>query len=163
MQLSEFEIIPIASITIKGLAIADLLAWFPGEESLDITDEVPRDLSEVSTVEAAKARWVLRSDGSSTTAEGGIGIVLIKETGEIVAMSFKLNFSCTNNTTEYEAYLTGLAVAREIGIKCLSVIGDLNLVICQAKGEFALKEPSLAPYRAMAQMLEDSFKDFDRL
>ena len=32
---------------------------------------------------------------------------------------------------------------------------------CQAKGEFALKEPSLVPYRAMAQMLEDSFEDFD--
>ena len=41
------------------------------------------------------------------------------------------------------------------------MIGDSNLVVCQAKGEFALKEPSLAPYRAMAQMLEDSFEDFD--
>ena len=65
-------------------------------------------------------------------------------------MPFKLNFTCTNNTVEYEAYLIGLAVAREIGIKCLRVIGDSNLVVCQAKGEFALKEPSLAPYRAMA-------------
>ena len=76
-------------------------------------------------------------------------------------MSFKLDFACTNNTAEYEAYLTGFVVAREIRIKHLRVIGDSNLVVCQAKGEFALKEPSLAPYRAMAQMLEDSFKDFD--
>ena len=76
-------------------------------------------------------------------------------------MSFKLNFPCTNNTTEYEAYLTGLTVAREMGIKHLRVIGDSNLVVCQAKGEFALKELSLAPYKAMAQMLEDSFEDFD--
>ena len=65
-------------------------------------------------------------------------------------MSFKLDFTCTNNTTEYEAYLTGLVVAREMGIKCLKV-RDSNLVVCQAKGEFALKEPSLAPYRAMTQ------------
>ena len=76
-------------------------------------------------------------------------------------MSFKLDFLCTNNMAEYEVYLTGLAVAREIGIKHLRVIGDLNLVVCQTKGEFALKEPSLAPYRAMAQMLENSFDDFD--
>ena len=48
-----------------------------------------------------------------------------------------------------------------MGIKCLRVIGDSNLVVCQAKGEFALKEPSLAPYEAIAQMLEDSFEDFD--
>ena len=65
-------------------------------------------------------------------------------------MSFKLNFPCTNNTAEYEAYLMGLAIANEMGIKRLRMIGDSNLVFCQAKGEFALKEPSLAPYRAMA-------------
>ena len=65
-------------------------------------------------------------------------------------MSFKLNFPYTNNIAEYEAYLTGLVVVREMGIKHLRVIGDSNLVVCQAKGEFALKEPSLAPYRAMA-------------
>ena len=76
-------------------------------------------------------------------------------------MSFKLNFPCTNNTAEYEAYLMGLAVANEMGIKRLRMIGDSNLVFCQAKGEFALKEPSLAPYRAMAQLLENSFEDFD--
>ena len=115
----------------------------------------------MSIIEVARARWILRFDGSSIATEGEAGIVLIKETREVVAMSFKLDFLCTNNMAEYEAYLTGLAVAREMGIKHLRVIGDSNLVVCQAKGEFALKEPSLAPYRAMAQMLEDSFEDFD--
>ena len=62
---------------------------------------------------------------------------------------------------EYEAYLTGLAVAREMGIKHLQVIGDSNLVVCQARGDFTLKEPSLAPFRAMAQRLEDSFEEFN--
>ena len=76
-------------------------------------------------------------------------------------MSFKLDFPCTNNMIEYESYLTGLAVAREMGIKHLQVIGDLNLVVSQVKGNFALKEPSLASYRAIAQMLEDSFEEFD--
>ena len=152
---------PISPTAIKGQAIVDLLAWFPGEESWDVIDEVPGDLPEVSTVEAAGARWVIRFNGSSTTAKGGIGIVLINETGEVVAMSFKLDFFCTNNTAEYEAYLISFVVAREMGIKCLRVIRDSNLIVCQAKGDFALKEPSLAPYRVMAQMLEDSFEDFD--
>ena len=35
------------------------------------------------------------------------------------------------------------------------------MVIYQAKGDFVLKEPSLAPYRAMAQRLEDSFEEFN--
>nr|XP_023882149.1 uncharacterized protein LOC111994490 [Quercus suber] len=161
LQLSEFEIIPIAPTAVKRQAIADLLAWFPGEEGWDVADEVPGDLPEVSTVEATGARWILRFDGSFIAAEGGAGIVLIKETGEAVTMSFKLDFPCTNNTAEYEAYLTGLAVACEMGIKHLRAIGDSNLVVCQAKGEFALKELSLTPYRAMAQMLEDSFEDFN--
>ncbi|XP_075636630.1 uncharacterized protein LOC142608854 [Castanea sativa] len=161
LQLFEFEIIPIAPIVVKGQAIADLLAWFTGEEIWDITDEVPGDLPEVLTIEAAGARWILRFDGSSTATEGGAGIFLIKEKGEALAMSFKLNFSCTNNTIAYKAYHTGLAVAHEMGIKRLRVVGDSNLVVCQTKGDFALKEPSLAPYRAMAQMLEDSFEDFD--
>ena len=157
----EFEIIHIAPTTVKGQAIADLLAWFPREEGWGVADEVPGDLPEVSTVEVAGAKWILRFDGSPTATKGGVGIVQIKEAGEAVAMSFKLNFPCTNNIAKYEAYLTGLAVAHEKGIKHLRVIGDLNLVVCQAKGEFALKEPSLAPYRAMAQMLEDSFEDFN--
>ena len=150
LQLSKFEIIPIAPTVVKGQAIADLLAWFPGEEGWNVADEVPGDLPKFSTVEATGAKWTLRFDGSSTTTEGGAGIVLIKEVREAVAMSFKLNFPCTNNTAEYEAYLMGLVVAHEMGIKHRRVIGDSNLVVCQAKGEFALKEPSLAPYRTVA-------------
>ena len=113
LQLSKFEIIPIAPTAVKGQAIADLLAWFPGEEGWNVADEVPGDLSEFSTVEATGAKWTLRFDGSSTATEGGAGIVLIKEVGEAVAMSFKLNFPCTNNTIEYKAYLMGLVVARD--------------------------------------------------
>ena len=59
---------------------------------------------------------------------------------------FKLDFLCSNNIVEYEAYLTGLAVACEMGIKHLKVVGDSNLIVYQARGEFSLKEPSLAPY-----------------
>ena len=100
-------------MTIKGQAIVNLLVWFLGEEGWDVADEVPTDLPEVSTVEAVGAKWILRFDGSSTAIEGGAGIVLIKEAGEAIAMSYKLNFPCTNNTTEYEAYLMGLAVVHE--------------------------------------------------
>ena len=78
-----------------------------------------------------------------------------------MSMSFKLDFPCTNNMAEYEVYLTSLAVAHEMGIKRLRVIEDSNLVVCQVRGDFALKEPSLAPYRAMAQRLEDFFEEFN--
>ena len=161
LQLSEFEIIVITPTAVRGQVIAYFLANFLGEDSWDITDDVPGELPEVALMETAGAAWTLHFDGSSTTSEGGAGIVLSKSTGETVGMSFKLDFPCINNMAEYEAYLTGLVVAREMGIKCIRIIGDLNLVVCQAKGDFALKQPSLAPYRAMAQRLEDSFEEFN--
>ena len=78
-----------------------------------------------------------------------------------MALSFKLEFPCSNNTIEYEAYLTGLAITLKMGVKHLKVIGDSNLVVCQAKGSFSLKEPSLAPYRMMAQKMEERFLTFE--
>ena len=83
------------------------------------------------------------------------------EEDKAVALSFKLEFPCSHNTAEYEAYLTKLATTLEMGVKHLKVLGDSNLVVCQAKGSFSLKEPSLAPYRAMAQRIEEKFSTFE--
>ena len=92
----------------------------------------------------------MKFDGSSTTQLGRVGVVLYHEEDKPVALSFQLEFPCSNNTEEYEAYLTGLATTLEMGIKHLKVMGDSNLVVFQAKGSFSLKEPSLAPYKMMA-------------
>ena len=83
------------------------------------------------------------------------------EEDKAVVLSFKLEFPCSNNTIEYEAYLTGLATTLEMGIKHLKVIGDSNILVCQTKGSFFLKEPSLAPYRTMAQKMEEKFSIFE--
>ena len=83
------------------------------------------------------------------------------EEDEAVALSFKLEFPCSNNMAEYEAYLIGLATTLEMRVKHLRVMGDSNLVVCQAKGIFSLKEPSLAPYRAMAQKMDEKFSTFE--
>ena len=110
-------------------------------------DEV---LGEVATAKVIKEQWVMKFDGFSTTNSGGERIVLYHEGEEAIVFLFKLEFPYLNNTTEYKAYLTGLATALEIGVKHLKVIGDSNLVVCQAKGSFSLKEPSLASYRTLA-------------
>ena len=82
LQLSKFEIIAITPTAIRGQAIADLLENFPGEEGWDITDDVLGELPAVALVETAGAAWTLHFDGSSTTSEGGAGIVLSKSTGK---------------------------------------------------------------------------------
>ena len=102
----------------------------------------------------------MRFDGSATTTLNGVGIVLSCEDGDTISLSFKLGFSCSNNTAEYEAYLTGLTVALSIGVKHMRVLGDFNLVVSQVKGDFALREQSLVAYRTWAQRLEQEFQTF---
>ena len=89
-------------------------------------------------------------DRSSISTSGGAGIILAKEENEALSMSYKLDFLCSCNVVEYEAYLTSLGIAWEMGIKGLKVGGDSNPVVSQARGDFSLREPSLAPYQAMA-------------
>ena len=71
----------------------------------------------------------MKFDESFISTGGGVGIVLANEENETLSMSFKLDFLCSKNVTEYEAYLTGLTIAQEMGIKRLKVQGDLNLVV----------------------------------
>ena len=51
-----------------------------------------------------------------------------------------------------------ICVAHEARIKHLKVVEDSNLIICQTKGNFSLKKPPLAPYRALTQKLEKKKK-----
>ena len=89
-----------------------------------------------------------------------MGIILSCENGGTIPLSFKLGFSYSNNAAEYEAYLTKLTIALSIGVKHIRVLGDSNLVVSQMKGDFALREQSLAAYRTWAQRLELEFQTF---
>ena len=112
---------------VKSQAIADLLAQILGEKEFTLDDEVP---GEVAMAEMTEEQWIMKFDGSSTANSGGTGMVLYHNGEETVALLFKLEFPCSNKTTKYKAYLTGLAIALEMGIKHLKVIGDSNLVVC---------------------------------
>ena len=158
LQLSQYDLRTGTPRAIKSQAIANLLAQFLREEEFPLDDKV---LEEVAMAEEDKEQWVMKFNGSSTTQSRGMGVVLYHEEDKVVALSFKLEFPCSNNTAEYEAYLTELATALEIGVKHLRVLSDSNLVVCQTKGSFSLKEPSLAPYRAMAQKMEERFSTFE--
>ena len=158
LQLSQYDLRMGTPRVVKSQTIANLLAQFPGEEEFPLDDEV---LGEIAMVEEVREQWVMKFDGSSTAQSGGVGVVLYHKEDEAIALSFKLEFPCSNNTAKYEAYLTGLAMALEMRVKHLKVMGDSNLVVCQAKGIFSLKEPSLAPYRAMALKMEEKFSTFE--
>ena len=102
-------------------------------------------------------KWTMRFDVSATTTSNGVGVVLSCENGDTIPLSFKLGFSCSNNAVEYKAYLTGLTITLSIGVKHMKVLRDSNLVVSQVKGDFALREQSLAAYRTWAQRLKLEF------
>lgn len=105
-------------------------------------------------------KWTMRFDGLAIIASNDIRIMLSCEDGGTMPFSFKLEFPCSNNAVEYEAYLTGLVIALSMEIKHIRVLGDSNLVFSQVKGDFALKEPSLASYRTWAQKMKRRFQTF---
>ncbi|KAI5336031.1 hypothetical protein L3X38_026165 [Prunus dulcis] len=115
-------------------------------------------MPEVVVAATEEEPWTLYFDGSSTTNGGGAGIVLINPERQAMAFSFKLDFPCTNNVAEYEAFVIGLSTTKKMGVERMKIIGDSNLVLSQFQGSFAVKEATLAPYRTATERLINSFK-----
>ena len=80
-------------------------------------------------------RWKLYFDEAANSTKNGVGAVLVSPKGQQIPILVKLNFSCTNNVTKYEAYIVGLQVALEFGAYDLSVFGDSLLIISQIEGK----------------------------
>jgi ribonuclease HI len=58
---------------------------------------------------------------------------------------------------EYEALLCGLKIAIQIGIKCLDVRGDSQLVIDQVMKNARCHDAKMEAYCKAMQALEDKF------
>ncbi|GLU12621.1 hypothetical protein SLE2022_292850 [Rubroshorea leprosula] len=68
-----------------------------------------------------------------TESRAWVGVVLRNDKGHDTVFLFKLDFQCTNNTIEYEAYLIGLTMAKEASVQHLKIIGDLSLILGQVQ------------------------------
>ena len=91
--------------------------------------------------------WSMFFDGASTQASTGAGVVFISPSKETIQLSYKLDFKTTNNITEYEALLLGVKDAKKMGIMCLNIFGDANLIIQQVNNTFQAKNFRLKAYR----------------
>jgi hypothetical protein len=61
--------------------------------------------------------WVMYFNGSYTLKGAGDGIVLIPPRGDMLKYAIQIEFSATNNITEYEGLVIGLQLAKELGIR----------------------------------------------
>jgi ribonuclease HI len=67
-------------------------------------------------------------DGSYTLKGAGADIVLIPPESDILKYTIHLEFPTTNNITEYEGLVSGLQLAKDLGIRLLLIRGDSQLV-----------------------------------
>ena len=68
-------------------------------------------------------------DGSCSSEGSGAGITLVSPTGKIHNLSYRLEFACSNNVTDFKALLLGIENAYNIGCGHLSIFGDSELVV----------------------------------
>ncbi|XP_026416431.1 uncharacterized protein LOC113311847 [Papaver somniferum] len=157
--MSEFHIKFASPRAIKGQAVADLLAAFPEEGTTTLHEDHLGEVPEISFVKEEVC--ILFFDGSGTPSNntGGAGVVLVSPIGEVFSHSFNLDFHCTNNSAEYEAFLIGLSLAKQARDTRLEIRGDSKLLVNQLNGVYALKEVTRAPYRSEAQKLLNYFAD----
>src|SRR4051812_46269681 len=85
-------------------------------------------------------------DGSRQLQGSGAGVVLTSPKGEKFCYVLQLQFTCTNNTAEYEALLHGLRLACEMNISRIQCYGDSDLVSQQVSGKWNSKDATMAAY-----------------
>jgi ribonuclease HI len=56
-------------------------------------------------------------NGSYTLKGAGAGVVLIPSEGDILKYAIQLKFPATNNIVEYDRLVTGLRLAKDLGIR----------------------------------------------
>ena len=80
--------------------------------------------------------WTMYFDGARAENLAGTGVVLISPSKENIHLSYKLDFKTMNNVAEYEALLLGVIATKQMGIMCMKIFGDADLIIQQVNNTF---------------------------
>ena len=71
-----------------------------------------------------KKRGELYMDGSLNSKGSGVRIILEDHNGVSIEQYLRFMFKASNNQAEYEALLAGLRLAKEPGVRRLTIKGD---------------------------------------
>lgn len=101
--------------------------------------------------------WI---DGGSRGNPGpsAIGVVVEDAAGAELRTIGRFIGICTNNVAEYQALLTGLQVAAELGAEEVEVASDSELLVRQMRGQYKVKNEGLRPLYQEAQHRAAGFR-----
>ncbi|XP_068486991.1 uncharacterized protein [Phaseolus vulgaris] len=84
--------------------------------------------SEATQVDDGDLQWVLSVDESYNQQSSSVGIILEGPNGLLIKQVLRFAFKATNNQAEYEALVTGMLLAKELGARSLLVKSESLLV-----------------------------------
>jgi ribonuclease HI len=100
-------------------------------------------------------------DGSVMKEGAGVGLVFISPLGMRMEYMMRLHFPASNNTAEYKALINGFRIAVKLGIKCLEIRGDSELVVDQVMKDKNCVDPKMAAYCQAVRDQEGKFHDLE--
>jgi len=105
----------------------------------------------------------LRTDGGARGNPGpaGAGFVLEAADGSIMAEGGRFLGETTNNVAEYEALIWGLETAKGLGVRCVLVLSDSELVVRQVTGVYRVKHANMRPLFVRAMQLLRQFEAYE--
>lgn len=99
-------------------------------------------------------------DGSSSFEESRGGVVIVSPEG-VIAVCPMFRVSSTNNEVEYEALITGLGTAKELGLQDLKVYSDFQLVVGHIKDDCKARKQNRVKYLQQVKDLIHVFHSFE--
>ncbi|XP_071740060.1 uncharacterized protein [Rutidosis leptorrhynchoides] len=151
VELGEYEINISPWHEVKGQILADFL--------LKTTEKVDNSHDSKSNNQI----WELHTDGVLSEEGIGAGLVLTNLEGEEHTYALKFCFYASNNEAEYEALLSGLRIATEMGIKYLRAYVDSQIVAQQVNGAFEAKDMSMKQYLQLVEKISKNFESLEVL
>ncbi|XP_034693824.1 uncharacterized protein LOC117920420 [Vitis riparia] len=116
--LTEFDIHYVTQKSVKGSIVADHLTPLPISDDRSVDNDFPDE--QIISMTSITG-WRLYFDGAANQSGFGIGILLISPQGDHIPRSVLLAFSdhhrLMNNIVEYEACITYLETALDLGIR----------------------------------------------
>nr|GFC03034.1 reverse transcriptase domain-containing protein [Tanacetum cinerariifolium] len=115
---------------------------------------------DASVVETPQEPWILFTDGSSCVDGSGAGLILTSPEGTKFTYALRFQFTASYNEAEYEALITGLRIAAQMGMCNVHVSVDSKLVANQVLGAYVAKEENMIKYLEKVKSLVNGFANF---
>nr|GEW75995.1 reverse transcriptase domain-containing protein [Tanacetum cinerariifolium] len=132
-----------------------------GQIPADFLNEIPDNASQgVPVAVTQEELWTLFTDGSSCVDGSGAGLILTNPEGVEFTYALRFQFAASNNEVEYEALVSGLRIATQIGVKNVQANVDSKLVANQVLGTYVAKEDNMIKYLEIVKGLVSGFTTF---